>query len=63
LIRWSFLLQEFDLEIKDKKRCWKPCGWSLEPTEDQGYTNRNNNRDIPRWAVVCVTFLYKTMVC
>jgi hypothetical protein len=21
LIRWSFLLQEFDLEIKDKKRC------------------------------------------
>jgi hypothetical protein len=26
LIRWILLLQEFDLEIKDKKRCRKPCG-------------------------------------
>ena len=46
-----------------QKRCRKPCGWSLEPTEDWGYTNRNNTRYIPRWAVICVTFLYKTMVC
>jgi hypothetical protein len=26
LIRWILLLQEFNLEIKDKKRCRKPCG-------------------------------------
>jgi len=25
LIRWILLLQEFDLEIKEKKRCQKPC--------------------------------------
>jgi hypothetical protein len=47
---------------RQKKKCRKPCGWSLEPTEDQGYTNQNNKRDIPWWAVVCVTFLYKTIV-
>jgi hypothetical protein len=62
LIRWILLLQEFDLEIKTK-RCRKPHGSSLEPTEDRGYSNRNNKKDIPRRAVVCVTFLYKTMVC
>jgi hypothetical protein len=63
LIRWILLLQEFDLEIKEKKRCQKPCDWSLKPTEDWGYTNQNNKRDIPWGAVVCVKFLYKTMVC
>jgi hypothetical protein len=51
------------LKSKTKNGAPKSCSWSLEPIANQGYTNQNSKRDIPWWAVVCVTFLYKTIVC
>lgn len=36
LLRWVLLLQEFDLEIRDNKGCWKCCSISLIPIREWG---------------------------